>query len=985
MKLNSVTMAIMATLCIPTISSAEKEKEDLGNIAVQDSAKTIKERDSQGYDSQYDKNGSRIYLGKDLVERYKGTSSADVLNSAIGVYSGDARNSSALDPNIRGIQGQERVPVTVDGTEQAITVYRGYNGANNRNYIDPNLISSIEIEKSGSLTGDIKTSIGGGIAIKTIGIDDVVDPDEKFGMSLKLETSSNSVKPRIPNLSYGQDYRDDPVLTKNYFSVFNDPAVNIVPKSRGNAGFFNFKDNGGRIAIGTRQARFDLIGAYSYRKQGNYFAGNNGAYRYRQPVQLNELQGRDKQLGPDPYLPFAAKVFAPGQEVTNTSNEMESYLTKANLYLTDSQILQLGFRHSESTYGEIMPSRLGYREIAGKNVLPQWPLSRFTVNAYQAEYAWKPENNPWINLNMNLWMTHAVGNTHTSGGFPREAKQIDFFFTYSKVPDPNIDGTLINTAKTNSVNDRIGFNLRNTFALTSDLDLTISGSMLKEKLDSNDTLPSESASPFIASPRKGRRQEHTLAFNINYRPTSWLELEAGAKYIDGWTEDDFLKENMLASNNGFQNPSKRLARRIQYSRILTQDEYNQAINLGYTGKNPYHDAIILNKVVYPNLADPDFRIGIRRLGQDSYPGDGDGAVTIGQLAEWRPDKDGRYTRKTNPFYNGTIDPKKRAIDPTTGQETYVQGHGVETPDLEITRQLSEEEQWELPGKQKSYGWAPAFGSNIWLTDNDRVYARYIETVRLPSIFENSIGFSGASESIRDHIKFKPERGKTFEFGYSRNLQSLLKAQNNADIKINYYHTIVENIFDRDGRLNFTQLQEQRTAGIEAQARYDNGGFFIDLGVDYRLQNKVCDDVESAKLDVTNRHNTSECTTAGFPGGFLRTQLQPQYAINANLGLRLLDESLEIGSRMRYTSRAENKDEKKLMKLYPNEYSMANNSPMHWTPTFVADLYADYQIGKNTNIEFLVTNLTDQYYIDPLTRSMMPAPGRTFRLGINSRF
>ncbi len=49
--------------------------------------------------------------------------------------------------------------------------------------MDPNLISSIEIEKSGSLAGDIKTSVGGGIAIRTIGIDDVVAPDEKFGVS----------------------------------------------------------------------------------------------------------------------------------------------------------------------------------------------------------------------------------------------------------------------------------------------------------------------------------------------------------------------------------------------------------------------------------------------------------------------------------------------------------------------------------------------------------------------------------------------------------------------------------------------------------------------------------------------------------------------------------------------------------------------------------------------------------------------------------
>ena len=75
---------------------------------------------------------ANIYLGKALIERYQGVSPADLFKSAIGVYSGEARNGGALDPNIRGIQGQGRIPVTVDGTEQAITVYRGYSGASNQ-------------------------------------------------------------------------------------------------------------------------------------------------------------------------------------------------------------------------------------------------------------------------------------------------------------------------------------------------------------------------------------------------------------------------------------------------------------------------------------------------------------------------------------------------------------------------------------------------------------------------------------------------------------------------------------------------------------------------------------------------------------------------------------------------------------------------------------------------------------------------------------
>ena len=42
-----------------------------------------------------------------------------------GVYSGDARNGGAIDPIIRSSWGQGRIPVLVDDTEQAITIWRG--------------------------------------------------------------------------------------------------------------------------------------------------------------------------------------------------------------------------------------------------------------------------------------------------------------------------------------------------------------------------------------------------------------------------------------------------------------------------------------------------------------------------------------------------------------------------------------------------------------------------------------------------------------------------------------------------------------------------------------------------------------------------------------------------------------------------------------------------------------------------------------------
>jgi len=111
-------------------------------------------RDRWGYDDVFALDLSTAYSGRDRVERYRGANPADVVKDLVGVFSGDARNSGALDLNIRGIQGPGRVPVSIDGGEQALTVWRGYNGVSNRNYIDPNLIGGIQVIKGPALVRD---------------------------------------------------------------------------------------------------------------------------------------------------------------------------------------------------------------------------------------------------------------------------------------------------------------------------------------------------------------------------------------------------------------------------------------------------------------------------------------------------------------------------------------------------------------------------------------------------------------------------------------------------------------------------------------------------------------------------------------------------------------------------------------------------------------------------------------------------------------
>ncbi|MFH4338801.1 hypothetical protein WAJ35_25830, partial [Acinetobacter baumannii] len=84
---------------------------------------------------------------------------------------------------------------------------RGYNGVNNRNYTDPNLIAGIEVIKGPSLERNTTTSVGGAVVVKTLEADDIVRPGKSFGAELKVEGSTNSIDPSLPDMSkVGQNY-----------------------------------------------------------------------------------------------------------------------------------------------------------------------------------------------------------------------------------------------------------------------------------------------------------------------------------------------------------------------------------------------------------------------------------------------------------------------------------------------------------------------------------------------------------------------------------------------------------------------------------------------------------------------------------------------------------------------------------------------------------------------------------------------------------
>ncbi|MDP8032826.1 TonB-dependent receptor [Pasteurella atlantica] len=1031
MKKN-LCLNFISTVLIVTSTSAQavdilnNQSSTLGTITVTDKAESI---DEQKKDEVYQRDITNMYADKETVERYKGAAPADLFQGFNGVYSGDARNSGAVDPNIRGIQGQGRIPVTVDGTEQAVTTWRGYNGANNRNYLDPNLISGITVEKGPSTASGNMSGIGGAVKMRTIDVDDIVKEGEKFGAELKLETSNNSVKERIPDYQWGEDYR----LTGNP-DIFGDfsPVTLVEPKKKGKF----FKDNAVRLAVAVKEDKYDFLAAYSYRSKGNYLAGKGGYHKYE--GKINDKWGRElSQI--EPNLPFAASVYKPHTEIPNTSNEMKSYLLKGSLKLTDNQRIKLGYRHTDINYGEIMPSRLDFKSFVGW--VPQWPLAHVKQDAVNVNYNFNPDN-PYINLKAGVWYNKTISDTNTSGGNPREpagepdwGKDSWFIrvsnecfrgyhpnsdphhqFDYDKEcvkkigaeaakKNPNTNGqySYVNAAKVNAYNTRKGFNISNKMELTDKLSVTVSGSFQQEKLTSNHL--KETANPsstWESPPRLGRRQEWDITTNFNYRPTDWLILTAGGRYNEYWSYDDYLdkllKEDKLYKNEDGSPRYMTEGKRFNYSELFSQedlDKYNEITEKqneykSMKGKNGY--LVIKPKVRIngrrrknPDF-DPDIHRAYRDLGKQKPKLNMDDGTfsSNSSTIDWKYRKDGRLHREDNPFYNGTLKNKMVKNLVTGKMEPKYKITGANSMD----RPIEEKEQLKSIKKQRAHAFSPSFSATAFLTDHSRAWIRYMQYSRMPSIFETTVGFSASAGSVATYDRaLKAEKAKNIEIGYAYDLSHLFDNEVKSDVKLSYYHNVTKNVIDRDTNFSFIQFDKRTLEGIELQSRFDNGQYFADFGVEYHLKNKVCDADTANMLDPILQR-VPNCITAGFPMGYLRTQLQPKYSITANLGGRFFDRKLELGTRWLYHSKAKNKDENRLYEIDQKDgfvSGLGMNNPMYWQPVLTVDAYAKYKYSKNVTLEFVGTNLTDRYYLDPMTRSMIPAPGRTFKLGLTASF
>lgn len=981
----SLAGAFGALAFADTPNNTEQQKE-LNTIVVHGK----RSADQKGADDVYYKNVSNAYVGKEYLERYRVQSAGDVLKGLNGVYNMNTRTAGgAITPNIRGITGKGRIPVTIDGTEQTIDVWMNNYGVGDRNYLDPALFRSIAVEKSPALTRGVKSGVGGAMSIRTIEAGDIVPEGQKFGFQLKTEFANNRTRP-ANNLNQWlgwEDYRTLPLgATADGAGGGSDPITgqqspqalvvdNFTPPQH-KSGRDNWRFGGDRSYMAAAAFKTELsdgLAAYSYRNKGNYFAGRKGAEGYlNNPVY--DLQKCYDEGGSDfncknsaTFIPNMARIYHPGVEVLNSNTETKTLLLKNNWHLPGSHRLGWQYMRTDVRFGEINPFHTTYvmnmeehnETNRPKELSPQAQSIDSTIrtDTYKLGWAWKPENSRWVDLQANLWRIKTNSTRHQSGGMDLSSARPDPFYdvwywctqrgrippehvdNYSSCNDlmndfgvngltkeqvlamtPNDNGQfrVISGAEQKTRVSRTGFDISNRFRLRDRLSMTLAADYQKEKLAEEVEIVNSkdlfnlagmvTGMTKLAGPRGGERREWGTNLVFDWQAADRLKISAGIRYHNFRGFDTALAEGRARRDPRYQagDGTQHYAdgAYLPYFELAGDQERRDWNVVAEQLRQAYQsgDAAAIAAAVQAEQAH-GARYHLLKYYDGSYRTDG--YVYIGN--DGRAYFDGRFGGVNEaqnqplyrvrpvyvPFVNGKLDSgalpqhfhdfvsnyQEKVTNPQglhgthyrywagvgnpidcirsdaasclahnlSGKVTNFQVGYPEYGDdtglgLKIIgRHYTEEQYWAQPKPIRAHAWAPTIAVSYDLTDNSRLFVRYAQMSRFPSVYEvgsfyNDVAYAGMPKA--PNFRFKPERSRSWEIGYSFNFAPYWSRLRAGDMRLTYYRNRIQNVIETTDYFRTVQYDRKDTAGLEWQSRIDTGRFFAALGATYRLKQQM---------------------------------------------------------------------------------------------------------------------------------------------------
>ncbi|MDQ8699547.1 TonB-dependent hemoglobin/transferrin/lactoferrin family receptor [Hyphomicrobium sp. LHD-15] len=147
----------------------------------------------------YETPASVSVVTREAIQARPTRDTRDLLANAAGVYAGEGNGSfPTVSPNIRGLQDSGRVVVSLNGAR--LNAQRGmsfgagsgsYQSNSGQAFVDSAFIREVDISKAtGAKAGDA-ASLGGSVAFRTIGADDLIAPGATTGVEINMLRGTN--------------------------------------------------------------------------------------------------------------------------------------------------------------------------------------------------------------------------------------------------------------------------------------------------------------------------------------------------------------------------------------------------------------------------------------------------------------------------------------------------------------------------------------------------------------------------------------------------------------------------------------------------------------------------------------------------------------------------------------------------------------------------------------------------------------------------
>ncbi|MDK1290338.1 TonB-dependent receptor [Pseudoalteromonas umbrosa] len=328
----------------------------------------------------YQSASSDTKLGQQQLTRVAPRDTSDIFYNVPGVATSQSRQEPGVAVNVRGIQDFGRVNVMIDGARQ--NFQRSGHGANGTVYLDPQLLSSVDIAKGPVGDAGGAGAIGGVVNFKTLEFDDLALEGQDHGTKLSLATGSNA-------------YHMQGLLASGV-RVGNDLEL-VAAVGRKNVGRFEPGQSGGNAG---KSEYFDALSAFTEQDQWSSLLKASYKINDQQAVKLSyigfyanfEEGSTTDQSDPDNKPSATSKLNNDTIKLDYVWNPNSDYFDlNASIYYNRTQMRQHQFESGDTVnpYGEF--------ELEFETNTFGMVIENFAF--FSLDHSWLPETDSLLMLN----------------------------------------------------------------------------------------------------------------------------------------------------------------------------------------------------------------------------------------------------------------------------------------------------------------------------------------------------------------------------------------------------------------------------------------------------------------------------------------------------------------------------------------------------------------------------------------------------------